>query len=78
MPTGTVKWFDAKKGFGFLVNKDGNDVFVHFSNIEGEGFRSLKDGETVDFEQVTGDKGLMAVKVKHLAPRPKPVNAGPP
>ena len=47
MATGTVKWFDVKKGFGFLMNADGKDVFVHFSSIEGDGFRSLKDGEVV-------------------------------
>jgi cold shock protein len=78
MPTGTVKWFDTKKGFGFVVNEDGKDVFVHFSSIEGDGFRALKDGEIVDFEQVSGDKGLSALKVRRLAPRAKPVSAGPP
>ena len=46
MPTGNVKWFDSKKGFGFIINPEGKDVFVHFSSIEGDGFRSLKDGET--------------------------------
>jgi CspA family cold shock protein len=69
MSTGTVKWFDVKKGFGFLVNADGKDVFVHFSSIEGDGFRSLKDGETVEYEQIEGNKGLSALKVKRaLAP----------
>ena len=48
MPTGTVKWFDTKKGFGFIIGPEGQDVFVHFSSIEGDGFRSLKDGEAVD------------------------------
>jgi CspA family cold shock protein len=67
MATGTVKWFDAKKGFGFLLNDQGKDVFVHFSSIEGDGFRSLKDGEAVTFEQVEGDKGLSAVKVRRVA-----------
>ena len=47
MSTGTVKWFDSKKGFGFLINEAGKDVFVHFSVIEGEGFRALKEGEQV-------------------------------
>ena len=71
MPTGTVKWFDSKKGFGFIVNDEGQDVFVHFSSIEGEGFRALKDGEIVDYELITGAKGLSATKVKRLVPRPK-------
>jgi len=66
MPTGTVKWFDSKKGFGFILNAEGKDVFVHFSSIEGDGFRSLKDGEQVEFEQITGDKGLLARNVKRL------------
>ena len=67
MPTGTVKWFDMKKGFGFIINGDGRDVFVHFSSIEGEGFRALKDGETVDYEQLEGAKGLMAKNVRRAA-----------
>lgn len=66
MATGTVKWFDAKKGFGFILNEDGKDVFVHFSSIEGEGFRSLKDGETVTYEPVSGEKGLSAAKVRRV------------
>jgi CspA family cold shock protein len=66
MSVGTVKWFDSKKGFGFIVNADGKDVFVHFSSIEGNGFRSLKDGEQVDYEQVEGTKGLHALHVKRL------------
>jgi CspA family cold shock protein len=66
MPIGTVKWFDSKKGFGFLLNPDGTDVFVHFSSIEGDGFRSLKDGEQVEFEQIAGAKGLSAQLVKRL------------
>ena len=67
MPTGNVKWFDSKKGFGFILNPEGKDVFVHFSSIEGEGFRSLKDGEAVDYEQVQGEKGLLAQHVRRLA-----------
>ena len=66
MPTGTVKWFDSKKGFGFIVNPDGKDVFVHFTCIEGEGFRSLRDGEQVEYEQSEGEKGLMAKSVRRL------------
>lgn len=67
MPTGNVKWFDSKKGFGFIINPEGKDVFVHFSSIEGEGFRSLKDGESVDYEQVQGEKGLLAQHVRRMA-----------
>ena len=67
MPTGNVKWFDSKKGFGFIINPEGKDVFVHFSSIEGDGFRSLKDGEQVDYEQIQGEKGLLAQHVRRLA-----------
>ncbi|MGD1276081.1 MAG: cold-shock protein [Tepidisphaeraceae bacterium] len=70
MPTGTVKWFDSKKGFGFIVNPEGADVFVHFSSIEGEGFRSLKDGEKVEYQQVAGTKGLSAQAVRRLGVAP--------
>jgi CspA family cold shock protein len=66
MATGNVKWFDSKKGFGFIVGPDGKDVFVHFSSIEGDGFRSLKDGEPVEYDLVTGAKGLSAQKVKRV------------
>lgn len=67
MPTGTVKWFDTKKGFGFIIGPEGQDVFVHFSSIEGDGFRSLKDGETVDYEIAQGAKGFSATRVKRAA-----------
>jgi cold shock protein len=66
MVTGTVKWFDVKKGFGFLVNAAGKDVFVHFSSIEGDGFRALKDGELVEYEEVDSGKGLAARNVKRI------------
>ena len=66
MVTGTVKWFDVKKGFGFLVSPEGKDVFVHFSSIEGDGFRALKDGERVEYEEITGDKGLSARNVRRI------------
>ena len=72
MPTGTVKWFDTKKGFGFIVGPEGQDVFVHFSSIEGDGFRSLKDGETVDYELVRGDKGLSAYVGSELSKSERP------
>ncbi len=60
---GTVKWFDVKKGFGFIQQDDGNDVFVHHSNISGNGFKVLEDGESVEFDVVEGDKGLQAQNV---------------
>lgn len=60
---GTVKWFDVKKGFGFIQQEDGNDVFVHYSNITGNGFKVLEDGESVEFEVVEGNKGLQAQNV---------------
>lgn len=63
---GEVKWFDPKKGYGFIVGPEQQDVFVHFSQITGDGFRSLKDGEAVDYELVEGDKGLQAKDVKHV------------
>jgi CspA family cold shock protein len=68
MPTdGCVKWFDPKKGFGFIIGPESQDVFVHYSQIQGEGFRSLKDGEQVTYELVEGDKGWQACDV-HRAP----------
>ena len=63
---GSVKWFDAKKGFGFIVGPQGEDVFVHFSSIESDGFRALKDGEPVEYELVRGDKGLSARAVRKI------------
>ena len=64
MPTrGKVKWFDPKKGYGFILGPEGQDVFVHYSQIEGDGFRSLKDGEDVDYELIEGDKGWQAKAV---------------
>ena len=67
MPTGTVKWFDSKKGFGFILSPEGKDVFVHFSSIDGDGFKSLKDGEQVEYEQIAGEKGLQAKSVRRVA-----------
>ncbi len=64
---GQVKWFDPKKGFGFILGPSGQDVFVHYSQICGDGFRSLKDGETVDYDLVESEKGLQARDVHRLA-----------
>jgi CspA family cold shock protein len=66
MPQGTVKWFSAEKGYGFISRPDGDDVFVHFSAIEGEGYRNLEQGETVECEVTQGPKGLQASKVRRL------------
>jgi CspA family cold shock protein len=63
MATGTVKWFDPKKGYGFVVGPEGQDVFVHYTSIVGDGFRALKDGESVDYELVQGEKGFHALNV---------------
>ena len=68
MLSGTVKWFDPKKGYGFIIGDEGQDVFVHYTSIAGEGFRTLKDGEVVSYELVVGDKGHQARNVKHEQP----------
>ena len=60
---GVVKWFDTKKGYGFIEQPGGEDVFVHYSGIQGEGFKSLRAGEEVEFEVTTGPKGVQATKV---------------
>ena len=66
MPTGTVKWFNDKKGFGFISIEDGDDIFVHHTAIESDGFRTLEEGDKVEFEIVKGDKGNKAEKVKKI------------
>ena len=63
MSEGTVKWFNDSKGFGFLEQEGGDDVFVHFSAIAGDGFKSLAEGDSVTFELVKGPKGLQAANV---------------
>ena len=66
MSEGRVKWFNEKKGYGFIETDSQGDVFIHYSAIEGTGFRSLKEGERVDFEVEQTPKGPQAVKVKRL------------
>lgn len=70
MATGKVKWFNDQKGFGFISSEQGKDVFVHHSVIEGQGFRTLQDGETVEYEAEEGPKGSKATRVKRLSPTP--------
>jgi CspA family cold shock protein len=63
MANGTVKWFNESKGFGFITHEDGTDVFVHYSAISGDGFKTLAEGDAVTFEVEEGDKGPKAVNV---------------
>ena len=63
MMTGTVKWFNAEKGFGFIERVDGDDVFVHFSGIQGDGFKSLEEGQRVNFDITKGPRGVQAENV---------------
>lgn len=66
MSEGRVKWFNEKKGYGFIETSGGKDLFVHYSSIEGVGFKSLNEGDRVTFEEEKGAKGPQAVKVKKL------------
>lgn len=63
MPNGTVKWFNNSKGYGFIESSEGEDLFVHYTDIVGDGFRSLAEGDSVEFEVEQGPKGPKAVKV---------------
>lgn len=63
MAQGTVKWFNESKGFGFITSEDGADVFVHYSSIDGNGFKALAEGDIVSFDTEKGPKGLKAVRV---------------
>ncbi|MFN2544555.1 MAG: cold-shock protein [Actinomycetota bacterium] len=64
MATGTVKWFSSEKGFGFISQESGEDVFVHFSGIEGGGYKNLEENQKVEFEVTQGPKGLQATNVR--------------
>ena len=66
MKTGKVKWFNAKKGYGFICDEDGADVFVHFSALNMEGFKVLEEGDTAEYEVVDGEKGPQAANVTKL------------
>jgi CspA family cold shock protein len=65
--TGTVKWFNPDKGFGFITREDGDDVFVHFSAIQGEGFKNLDENQKVEFDVTQGPKGPQAANVRSMA-----------
>ncbi|HZH92492.1 MAG TPA: cold-shock protein [Tissierellaceae bacterium] len=66
MMQGTVKWFNAEKGFGFITGQDGKDVFAHFSQIQKDGFKTLEEGQEVEFDVVEGQKGLQAENIVAL------------
>jgi CspA family cold shock protein len=67
MTKGVVKWFDPQKGFGFLQNEDGLDVFIHYSEIDKEGFRCLRTGQQVEYNEIETDKGLQGKEVRIIA-----------
>lgn len=64
MAKGTVKWFDPKKGFGFVVDDEGRDIFIHYTSIEGDGFRCLKSGQFIEYESFDSGKGLQGRNVQ--------------
>ena len=72
MEKGTVKWFNNAKGYGFITRENGEDLFVHFKSIVGEGYKTLKQGEKVQFEVEQGQKGLQAMNVSHASSGPLP------
>ncbi len=78
MPMGEVKWFDPKKGYGFILGEDGTDIFVHYSSIQSDGFRTLRDGEFVTYELVKGDKGFHARNVLRPIGAMAPTDSAPP
>lgn len=63
---GTVKWFDADKGYGFITTEDGNDIFAHFSQIQAEGYKTLNEGDSVIFDVIQGDRGEQAANIRVL------------
>jgi len=70
MDKAAVKWFDPKKGFGFVVNEEGQDVFVHYTSINGEGYRCLREGQIVEYEEFETEKGLQGRKVQIVETKP--------
>ncbi len=70
MPEGKVKWYDKKKGYGFILSNDGSDVFVHYTDFSNSSLRSLSDGEEVTFETTPGEKGLRAQNVALKSKKP--------
>ena len=67
MATGNVKWFNDAKGYGFITPEEGSDLFVHYSNIQGDGFKTLQEGQAVEFDVVQGQKGPQAENVRPLS-----------
>jgi CspA family cold shock protein len=68
MASGKVKWFDNQRGFGFIVQSSGQDVFVHHSSITGDGYKTLEEGDAVSFDAIPGEKGLKAQNVQRIEP----------
>lgn len=75
MPQGRVKWFDNRKGFGFIIGERGEDIFIHYSAIVTEGFRTLNDGELVRYEVIQGPKGMLARGVQRVSEERTAANA---